>query len=194
MSFKIILLHWSNSFRFVHCAILSYTVHTVSNIVHISVIRWRKFVTKSELPTKKNDMVLFSVETGKRPCHFRIELIFVFLADASQVHRDVSADTSSPHKPEATPAYPSSPELQFSFWRTVWFEFSFVCPPFNFDSVKWIVLLHQQLMLRPTLVVWRVRFELSPTELRKYLESIITNEQMSLQPWTHLLTSECFHC
>ena len=114
-----ILLHWSNSFRFVHCAILSYTVHTVSNIVHISVIRWRKFVTKSELPTKKNDMVLFSVETGKRPCHFRIELIFVFVADASQVHRDVSADTSSPHNPEATPAYPSLPELQFSFWRTV---------------------------------------------------------------------------
>ena len=33
--------------------------------------------------------------------------------------QDASADTSSPHNPEATPAYPSSPELQFSFWRTV---------------------------------------------------------------------------
>lgn len=40
-------------------------------------------------------MVLFAVETGKRPCHLGIEIIFVFLADASQVHRDVSADTSS---------------------------------------------------------------------------------------------------
>ena len=79
MSFKIILLHWSNSFRFVHCAILSYTVHTVSNIVHISVIRWRKFVTKSELPTKKNDMVLFSVETGKRPCISGLNLFSFFL-------------------------------------------------------------------------------------------------------------------
>lgn len=66
-----------------------------------------------------NGIVLFAVETGKRPCHLRIELIFVFLADASQVHRDASADTSSLHNPEATPAYPSSPELQFSFWRTV---------------------------------------------------------------------------
>ena len=102
-----------------HCAILSYTVYAASNIVYVSVIRWRKFVTKSESPTKKNGIVLVVVETGKQPCHLRIKLIFVFLADASQVHRDVSADTSSPHKPEATPAYPSSPELQFSFWRTV---------------------------------------------------------------------------
>ena len=87
-----------------HCAILSYTVYPASNIVYISVIRWRKFVTKSESPTKKNGIVLFAVETGKRPCHLRIELIFVFLADASQVHRDASADTSSLHNPEATPA------------------------------------------------------------------------------------------
>lgn len=110
-----ILLHWSNSFRFVHCVAFSYTIYGTSNIVYLSVIRWRKLVIKSELTTKKNDMVLFAVETGKRPCHLRIELIFVFLADASQVHRDASADTSSLHNPEATPAYPSSPELQFSF-------------------------------------------------------------------------------
>ena len=55
-------------------------------------------------------------------------------------------------------------------------------PPFNFDSVKWIMLLHQQSMLRPTLVVWKERFEFPPTKLRKYLESIITNEQLFSQP------------
>ena len=32
--------------------------------------------------------------------------------------------------------------------------------------------MHQQSMLRPTLVVWKEQFELPPTKLRKYLESI----------------------
>ena len=44
-------------------------------------------------------MALFAIETETQPCHLRIELVFAFLANAFQVHRDASADTSSLHNP-----------------------------------------------------------------------------------------------